>query len=190
MAPAMSKADWSWLNARIDRVATASVEVATEVLTQGLQEIDPRLGVEITDNSGTREVVITAGGKPEAFALVKELVQTAPSIRGWSFIALRPPKGFDFEVHLGSIVFGANRLSFQPIDADVAPGQLAIRLFVPNPNLEEWSSMALQMLEAGLGEEAAAAIGHLEVGERKPDSENVYALESLPGYVRRNAGKR
>lgn len=183
----MSKADWSWLNARIDRIATASVEVATDVLSQGLQDIDPRLDVEITDNSGTREVVITAGGKREAFALVKELVATAPSIRGWSFIALQQPKGFDFELHLGSVVFGANRLSFQPIDADVAPGQVAIRLFVPNPNLEEWSTAAPQMLEAGLGEEAAAAIGHLEVGKREVDSEHVYALESLPGYIRRHA---
>lgn len=182
----MSKADWSWLKAQIDRVATASVHRATEVLEQGLTAIDSRLGVEITDNSGTREVVITANGTAKLFGLVKELVETAPPIRGWSFIALRRPAGFDFEVHLGTLVFGANRLSFQPIDAEVAPGQLAIRLLVPNPNYKEWVDAGLQIVEAGLGEELAARIGHLEIGKRKPDSESVFALESLPGYVKRH----
>ena len=72
----------------------------------------------------------------------------------------------------------------------MGPGQLAIRLLVPNPQLPEWSQIAVQILEVGLGEEAAARIGHIEIGKRGPDSENVHRLESLPDYVARHPGKR
>lgn len=182
----MSDARWSWLSARADEVQSMGPDAVAELLNEGLATIDPRLGAEVRDVEGTREVVITAGGEAEAFGLVHELVASAPSLARWSFRALRPPKGFDLEVQAGPLVFSAKQLSFQPLTADEAPSQLAIRLLVPNPQLEEWAEIGLQIIEAGVGEEAAASIAYLEIGKRDDDTGSVFALESLPGWLERH----
>jgi hypothetical protein len=183
----MSKLDWGWLRGRLPEVQAMSAEAAAEVLDHGVAAIDERLGAEVSDVDGTRQVVVTAGGDAEAFELARRLVAAAPALPGWSFVALRPAQGFDFEVTAGGMVFDAKALSFQPLSEQEAPTQLAIRLLVPNPQLEEWSELGLQIIETGLGEEAAARIGYLEIGRREDDSENVFAIETLPGYVERHA---
>ncbi len=180
----MSKADWSWLN--VDQVAMASADRARFELDKGLKAIDERLDVEITDDDGTRTVVLTANGESELFGVVHALVDAAPSIPRWRFVALRPAGDFNFEIESGGLRFGVSALTFQVIDHEVPPGHLAIRLLVPNPQLPEWSDIALQIIEVGLGEEAAARIAHIEIDKRKPDSEGVFSLESLPGYVARH----
>lgn len=180
----MSKADWSWL--KTDEVATAGIEEVTTTLEAGLQAVDERLGVEVSDDEGTRTVIVTAGGDADAFGLVRRLVEQAPRIPRWTFVALRPAGDFDFEIESGGRRFGVKALSFQPIEIPGTPGQLGVRLLVPNPQLEEWSETALQIIEVGLGEELAARIATIEIDERKPDAENVYPLESLPGYVARH----
>ena len=73
--------------------------------------------------------------------LVRELVASAPSLPRWSFRALRPAQGFDFEVQAGPLTFSAKQLSFQALSAEQAPSQLAIRLLVPNPQLEAWTEI-------------------------------------------------
>lgn len=183
----MRKVDWSWLVGRLSEVQAMDAAAATEVLEQGMAAVDERLGAEVTDVEGTRRVVITADGDVEAFELVRALVAAAPKLPGWEFVALRPGKGFDFEVEVGGRVFDAKELSFQPLPPEQAPTQLAIRLLVPNPWVEEWSELALRIIEAGLGEEAAARIGYMEIDKREADSENVLPLESLPRWVARQA---
>lgn len=183
----MSKVDWGWLQERLSEVQAMSAEAAAEVLEAGVAAIDGRLGVEVSDVEGTRHVVVTAGGDAEAFATARAVVAAAPSLPGWSFEALRPAQGFEFEVTAGSLVFDAKALSFQPLPPDQAPTQLAIRLLVPNPELEAWGEIGLQIIEAGIGEEAAARIAYLEIDRREPDAENVYAIESLAGYVERHS---
>jgi hypothetical protein len=184
----MSKLDWGWLLGRLSEVQAMGAEAAAEVLERGVSAIDERLGVEVTDVSGTRQVVVTAGGDAEAFDAARRVVAAAPSIPGWEFVALRPGQGFDFEVTAGELVFDAKELSFQALSSDEAPTQLAIRLLVPNPWLEEWAELGLRLLEDGLGEEAAALIGYIEIDRRQPDSEKVFPLESLPGWIQRHTG--
>lgn len=163
-------------------------EAATEVLDERVAAIDERLEAEVSDISGTRQVIITANGDPEVFELVHRVVAAAPSIPGWSFVTLRPAQGFDFEVDAGGLVFDAKALSFQPLPPEQAPTQPAIRLLVPNPEWGEWSELGLQIIETGIGEEAAARIGYLEIGKREDDSENVFAIESLGGWLERHPG--
>lgn len=183
----MSKADWGWLQGRLPEVQAMSAAEAAEVLDRGLSAIDERLGVEVADIQGTRRVVVTAGGDAEAFEAARRFVAAAPSLPGWEFIALRPAQGFDFEVTVGGLVFDAQELSFVPLSTAEAPTQLAIRLLVPNPWVEEWAELGLHILETGLGEEAAASIGYMEIDRRDPEAGKVFALESLPGWIERHA---
>ena len=183
----MSKLDWGWLSGRLSEVQAMSADAAAEVLERGVAGFDERLGAEVSDEGGTRRVVITAGGDHEAFDAARRVVASAPALPGWEFVALRPAQGFDFEVTAGDRVFDAKELSFQALSPDEAPTQLAIRLLVPNPWLEEWAELGLRVLETGLGEELAARIGYIEIDKREPDSEQVFPLESLPGWVQRHS---
>ncbi|MCX4242577.1 hypothetical protein [Paraliomyxa miuraensis] len=183
----MNASEWSWLKEHASELGAMPAEEASEALSTALAAIDERLGVEITDHDGAREVVVTAGGDVDAFELVRHMVATAPSLAGWTFVALRPAQGFDFEVDAGGLVFDAKALSFQPLTADEAPTLPAIRLLVPNPGLDDWSELGLRIIERGIGEEAAARIAYLEIGKREDDSENVFAIESLGGWLERHA---
>ena len=91
----MSEIDWSWLQARLSEVQAMDAEAATEVLDERVAAIDERLEAEVSDISGTRQVIITANGDPEVFELVHRVVAAAPSIPGWSFVTLRPAQGSD-----------------------------------------------------------------------------------------------
>ena len=184
----MSKVDWGWLQGRLPEIQAMGAEAAAEELEKGVSAIDGRLGVEVTDEGGVRQVIVTAGGDAEAFDAARQVVAAAPRIPGWEFVALRPAQGFDFEVSAGDLVFDAKELSFQALTSEEAPTQLAIRLLVPNPWLEEWAEMGLRILETGLGEEAAARIGYIEIDRRTPEHEKVFPLESLPGWVQRHSG--
>ena len=182
----MSTAEWSWFSAREGELRGMSPEAASEAITSGLAAIDERMGAEVSDASGTRTVVITAGGEVDVFGAVRRTVESAPSVPGWTFVAFRPARGFEFQVDAGGMVFEAKALSFMPLRPDEAPSQPAIRLLVPNPKLEAWAEIGLQIIEAGVGEELAARITYLEIGTRDEDSHDVYGLESLGGYLERN----
>lgn len=183
----MSKVDWGWLTGRLPALQAMGAKAVAEELERGLAAIDERLGVEVSDAGGTRRVVITADGDVEAFDAARRAVAAAPAIPDWEFVALRPPQGFDFEVTAGDRVFDAKELSFLPLSADEAPSQLAIRLLVPNPWVEAWAELGLQILETGLGEEAAARIAYLEIDQRDPEGPKPFALESLPGWIERHS---
>lgn len=184
----MSKLDWGFLSAHVPEIQGMGPAAAAEALSRGVSAMDERLAAEVSDEGGVRQVVITADGDIDAFDAARRVVAAAPSLPGWEFVALRPARGFDFEVTAGDRVFDAKELSFQALARDEAPTELAIRLLVPNPWLEEWAELGLRVLEAGLGEEAAAHIGYIEIDRRSPESEGVYPLESLPGWVHRHLG--
>ena len=57
---------------------------------------------------------------------------------------------------------------------------------MPNPEWERWADIAWQIVESGIGEEAAAGIASLEVGARG-DDDHVMAIESLGNYIKRHA---
>jgi hypothetical protein len=180
-----SKADWSWLEARREVLSGLAPEAAAELLNEGLAKIDERLEAEVSDEHGTRQVVISANRQADAFDLVRRLVASAPSLPRWKFTALRPARGFEFEFEFeaGGRRIDARALGFVPKKTE---GEgLTIRLLVPNPEFEAWPAVAWQIIEAGIGEEAAARLAGVEVGTRE-DDDHVLGLESLPGYVKRH----
>lgn len=187
----MSKSPWAWLqddDALQGALRTMSAEQVAERFGAELAKVDDRVGVEVTDRSGTREVLLTAGGDADAFGRVRELVAGAPAMPGWAYVALRPGRGFEFDIEVGGRMFPARALSFVALEKGDAPTSLAIRLLVPNPEAGDWAEAGLSVIEAGVGEEAAARIGYLEIGKREDDTEGVYAIESLEGWIGRQGG--
>lgn len=180
----MGNEDWAWLLPRRDELRARSPDAVAEILTEELAKLDERLEVEVSDDGTSRRIIISAGRQVGAFDRVRSLVASAPAIPRWAFVALRPARGFEFEFHAGRRI-DARALSFQPLRAE--DGRLSIRLLVPNPQFEGWSDIGWQVIEAGVGEEAAARLAGLEIGTREAGSDDVYPLESLGGYIERHA---
>ena len=170
---------WSWLRPRQAELAAKS---PTEVEQAIAAAIDDDLDVEVRDEDGERQIVISANRDASRFDRVRELVAAAPSIPRWRFVALRPARGWEFEFHTDRRV-DARALGFAPRKTDAG---LVIRLLVPNPEWERWADIAWQIVESGIGEEAAAGIASLEVGARG-DDDHVMAIESLGNYIKRHA---
>lgn len=179
----MSTEDWAWLPPRRDELVAKSPEAAAEIITAELAKLDPKLEAEVSDDGAWRQVRICAGRQAELFDRARELAASAPAIPRWSFTALRPARGFEFEFEAGRRI-DARALSFEGRETDDG---LVIRLLVPNPEFDGWEAIGWQIIEAGIGEEAAARIAALEIGTRDDESGHVLALESLGRYVERHA---
>lgn len=180
----MSNSPWSWLTPRKDELSTMTPLEVEQVFDAELAKLDAGLFARVSDELGERKVVISAGRKAELFDRVRELVAAAPKLPRWSIIALEPARGFEFEFQAGRHI-DARALGFVPRKTDEG---LVIRLLVPNPEHEGWVGIAWQIVEAGIGEEAAARIAGLEIDARGSDDDHVLAIESLAGYVARHGG--
>src|SRR5687767_10664442 len=88
---------WTWFRTHEERLHKLMGSALTEALYEELIKYDSRLGVEVCTDEAVRDVIVTAQDCHEAFGSVKELVQAAPRLDRWTFVALRPAKGFDFK---------------------------------------------------------------------------------------------
>jgi hypothetical protein len=188
---------WRWLCQRRDELATLvhpDQPFWNEVLGR-LRRIDAGLAFELSAPEGlARELVVTAGGQPALFPLVEAVVAQAPSLPGWTFIALKPAQGFDFSLRFEGLQLDARRMWFLPLTHKEAPAALGLRVGVPglDPTRERQVGDGVWLiLDAGLGERGAAAISHLEVRPLPDDprAAGFIELAELPRYLEHHQRK-
>jgi hypothetical protein len=155
-----------------------------------LKRLDERLWFELSNmDRDEREFIITAEGHFEAFELVDTIVANAPRIPNWEVIALKPPRGFDFISTYEGIHFEPRAMWFLPLDSASRPGDLGLRVGVPNltSDIKRQATNAVAViLDTALGERAAALdIQHLEVIAlpESPESQGYVPLKQLPDYI-------
>src|SRR5690242_18357362 len=74
---------------------TSAEDPIYDRLLEKLHRIDPGLFIELSAESDHhRELVITADGNSELFALADQVVDAAPRLDGWTILALKPRLGF------------------------------------------------------------------------------------------------
>lgn len=89
---------WQWFQANGDRLRAAMYgeddaarQDASEELREAVAVVEPGFILEFgADVDGVRELIVSADGQPERVDPVKEFVDAAPALRGWSVIAFRP----------------------------------------------------------------------------------------------------
>jgi hypothetical protein len=107
-------------------------EEATELLdeiTMQLKLFSKGLFVEISATLARKELIITAQGNKEYFTDAFELVNMAPTVEDWQFIATKPAIGLDFNFKMGDVTINPNEITFMPLEASEYPHDVAIRLF-------------------------------------------------------------
>lgn len=155
-----------------------------------LKKIDQHFWFELSrDSQPVREFIVTAEGHVDSFPLAEKLVRLAPDIEGWSFIALKPPQGFQFTTTYEGTRFDARQMWFLPLASESHPSDLGLRIAVPGLEDTDRStahSAVLVILDTGLGERSAALdIHYTEVTElpADPASLGYIELRELAEYI-------
>ena len=59
---------------------------------------------------------------------MEELVDLAPKIEGWVFVALKPPMGLTFTMRYEGTLFEPGRMWFLPLESSSRPQDFSIRV--------------------------------------------------------------
>jgi hypothetical protein len=160
----MQHADfWRWFKDQANEFAvqTDSPRIVDRIY-ETLCRVDKRLGIEISepDLSGVREMILSANGFRELFSAAEELVSAAPELVGWRFIALKPPRGFDFVYRQDGQVLSPSEWSFLPLRDD--ENNLGLQIFIPGSETVLSNAILQTIIETGVGEKEFSDIRYLE----------------------------
>ncbi len=114
---------WSWFadnQSLFEKIDSSNQDEKLDIILQHLHTISDGLSIEISDEfNGVRDMVISPEGNKAKFEIVKEIVNDAPSIKGWTFTAFRQPVNEDFTLQFEDIKFAPSEMFFYPIiDSD------------------------------------------------------------------------
>ena len=183
---------WAWFATRkleFSRLAGPD-EPFWDLAVEQLKKVDEHFWFELShEQQPAREFIVTAEGHVSSFSTAEKLVAGAPNIEGWSFIALKPPQGFQFTTTYEGIRFDPCQMWFLPLESKSRPDDLGIRIAVPGlDDIDKTTahSAVLVILETSLGERSAALdLQHTEVTELPSDPASLGYIElpELPKYI-------
>lgn len=136
-----------------------------------------------------RELIITAEGNKDYFDKAEELIHAAPSIEGWIFIALIPPRCEHFKGRWDDLELDTEDIRFLPL-SNKKNSDLGIRLLLGNydsiKDNEVLMPLLYKMLDTIVGERSFALDIHYVDTGSFPDNEEedeLLPIIDLPKYI-------
>jgi len=156
-----------------------------------------------------RTLTFTAEGDTDLFRFVVELVDNAPDLDWWEFVAFKQPMGTELKVRFDQYLFDTRKMYFQQLECEEEPDMLGLRIAVDKgdrlkvkgetedgsqlspltSHLEEDEDFQVGVyvtLEALLGEfDTATLIGYMETVPvpAEPFKAGFQPLDDLPKFV-------
>ncbi len=139
-----------------------------------------------------RTLTFTAEGDTDLFRYVVELVDNAPDMDWWEFVAFKQPMGTELKVRFDKMLFDTRKMFFQQLECEEEPDMLGLRVAVDTPETlqsredEDFQVGVYVTLEALLGEfDCATLVGYMETVPvpKEPFKEGFQALDDLPKFV-------
>lgn len=172
-----------WFLANAGTLERDTPEKAAEAIQAQLALLDERLSVEVAEEEGVRDLVLSASGEASLFQVVEQIGREIRGAPGWQVYALKPPRGFEFTLDVGGVKLRANDLHFEPMQSPSMPGELGVRLLAPVELVDALQEHAWLLVQTGIGERAASLIRHLEVRQRPSDCGKLLCLTDLGKYI-------
>lgn len=139
---------------------------------------------------GNRELIITAEGNKKYFQKVEELIDSAPQINGWSFIAFKPPMAGHFKSKWSELELNTEDLWFRPLSNKNNP-DLGVRIYLKNYDLIENKKLLMTMLykilDTIVGEKCFAQdISYVDADVRpdEPEKKGIHPILKLPAFIK------
>jgi hypothetical protein len=154
-------------------------------LTQYCDGLSYEIG-EATANG--RTLTFSAEGDTDLFRYVVELVDDAPDLDWWDFVAFKQPLGTALRVRFDKMLFDTQKMFFQQLECEEEPEMLGLRIAVENGERqdEDFQVGVYVTLEALMGEfDCATLIGYMETVPlpAEPFKSGFQKLDDLPKFV-------
>ena len=142
-----------------------------------------------------RTLTFSAEGDTDLFRHVVELVDNAPDLDWWNFVAFKQPLGTGLRVRFDRLLFDTSKMYFQQLECEEEPDMLGLRVAVEGskPDDEDFQVGVYVTLEALIGEfDCATLIGYMETVPvpAEPFKAGFQALDDLPKFVEWFKAKR
>ena len=147
------------------------------------------LGFELGEPTANgRTLTFTAEGDTDLFRYVVELVDAAPDLDWWDFVAFKQPMGTELKVRFDNLLFDTRKMYFQQLECEEEPDMLGLRIAVDGGSRidEDFQVGVYVTLEALLGEfDCATLIGYMETVPvpAEPFKAGFQPLDDLPQFV-------
>lgn len=135
-----------------------------------------------------RTLTFTAEGDTDLFRYVVELVDAAPDLDWWEFVAFKQPMGTELKVRFDRYLFDTRQMYFQQLECEEEPDMLGLRIAVEGsaPDDEDFQVGVYVTLEALIGEfDCATLVGYMETVPvpAEPFKSGFQRLDDLPRFV-------
>ena len=142
-----------------------------------------------------RTLTFTAEGDTDLFRYVVDLVDNAPDLDWWEFVAFKQPLGTDLKVRFDRYTFETKKMYFQQLECEEEPEMLGLRIAVEGskPDDEDFQVGVYVTLEALMGEfDCATLVGYMETVPvpEEPFKAGFQSLDDLPKFVEWFKAKR
>lgn len=194
---------WTWFQANVESLTMINdlEEAASQQLLADMQQqLDayvPGLTFEMSAPTPSgRSLTFSAEGDMELFPHVVALVENAPDVDWWEFVAFRQPKGTELKVLFESYRFDTSKMLFMQLECEEEPDILGLRVAFDEKLVSGGKKISqddedLQVglyvtLEALIGEfDCATLVGYLDSCPipAEPFKAGFRPLDDLPAFV-------
>lgn len=147
------------------------------------------LTYEIGDQTNNgRTVTFSAEGDTDLFKYVTDLVEEAPDLDWWEFVAFKQPKGKGLKVTFDKYRFDTKKMYFMELENEESPDMVGLRVALENPVEGDDDQLVgvYVTIEALIGEfDCATLVGYLDVCPipAEPFKEGFKAMDDLPEFI-------
>lgn len=195
---------WSWFTANAEPLTMLNDldesrrNALLDEMQQHLTEYCDGLTYELGEQTANgRTLTISAEGDFDLFRHVVELVDNAPDVDWWEFVAFRQPKGKNLRVIFDRYRFETSKMAFMQLENEEEPDIIGLRValpdlpkdYKPRPDSEADDDRLVGVyvtLEALLGEfDCTTLIGYVDLCPmpKEPFKSGFRPLDDLPEFV-------
>lgn len=195
---------WQWFTANAESLTMLNDldesrrNALLDEMQQHLTEYCDGLTYELGEQTANgRTLTISAEGDFDLFRHVVELVDNAPDVDWWEFVAFRQPKGKNLRVIFDRYRFETSKMAFMQLENEEEPDIIGLRValpdqpkdYKPRPDSEADDDRLVGVyvtLEALLGEfDCTTLIGYVDLCPmpKEPFKSGFRPLDDLPEFV-------
>ena len=190
----MDNTFWKWFTDNSERLTMLDDldECERQRLLDGMQaSLDgyhEGLTFEIGEQTPNgRTLTISAEGDIDLFKYVTDLVEAAPDVDWWEFVAFKQPKGKGLKVMFDKHRFDTSKMYFMQLESEESPDMVGLRVAVEKPVEDDDQLVGVYVtIEALIGEfDCATLVGYLELCAmpKEPMKEGFQRMDDLPDFI-------
>ena len=186
---------WKWFTEHneqltmLDDLDEKEANAMLEEMQKMLDNYCEGLTYEIGDQTNNgRTVTFSAEGDTDLFKYVTDLVEEAPDLDWWEFVAFKQPKGKGLKVTFDKYRFDTKKMYFMELENEESPDMVGLRVALEKPVEGDDDQLVgvYVTIEALIGEfDCATLVGYLDVCPipAEPFKEGFKPMDDLPEFI-------